>query len=55
MLIFFALLISIVSLFYYLKIIKILFFEKVIKKSFISPIQKIESLVLVFNVNMILM
>ena len=54
MLIFFALLISIVSLFYYLKIIKILFFEKVIKKSFISPIQKIESLVLVFNTQIII-
>ena len=53
-LVFFALIISIISSFYYLKLIKIIFFEKIIKKSYVSKINKIESILLLINSQFIL-
>jgi NADH-quinone oxidoreductase subunit N len=48
-LIFFAVLISIISSFYYLKIIKIIFFEKLLKQKFFSKIEKQVSFLLLLN------
>ena len=48
-LIFFSILISILSSFYYLRIIKIIFFEKVNKKLFINQISKLNSIILIIN------
>jgi NADH-quinone oxidoreductase subunit N len=48
-LVFFAIIISVLSSFYYLKIIKILYFEKVFRTIFISQIDKIQSIVLLIN------
>nr|YP_009729738.1 NADH dehydrogenase subunit 2 [Plasmopara viticola]QHW07477.1 NADH dehydrogenase subunit 2 [Plasmopara viticola] len=53
-LVFFAVIISILSSFYYLKIIKIIYFEKVVRKFFISKISKIQSTVLLINTQFIL-
>lgn len=51
--IFFAVIISIISSFYYLKIIKIIYFEKIMKKLFILKINKIQSIVLIINTQFI--
>jgi NADH-quinone oxidoreductase subunit N len=48
-LIFFAVIISIISSYYYLKIIKIIYFEKIIKKKFLSKVNKIQSIILLIN------
>jgi NADH-quinone oxidoreductase subunit N len=53
-LIFFAVIISIISSFYYLKIIKIIFFEKLLKKKLFSKIQKQISFLLLLNTQFIL-
>jgi NADH-quinone oxidoreductase subunit N len=53
-LIFFAIIISIISSFYYLKIIKIIYFEKIIKKLFINKINKINSIIILINTQFIL-
>lgn len=53
-LIFFAVIISIISSFYYLKILKIIYFEKINKKRFISKINKIQSFLLLINSQIIL-
>jgi NADH-quinone oxidoreductase subunit N len=53
-LVFFAVIISIISSFYYLKIIKIIYFEKIIKKLFITKISKIQSIILLINTQIIL-
>ena len=53
-LVFFAILISIVSSFYYLKIIKIIYFEKLVRKMYISQINNIQSLILLINTQIIL-
>ena len=53
-LVFFGIIISILSSFYYLKIIKIIYFEKVVRKFFISKISKIQSTVLLINTQFIL-
>lgn len=52
-LVFFAVIISIISSFYYLKIIKIIYFEKIVKKIFISKINKIQSIILLINTQFI--
>nr|YP_009167048.1 NADH dehydrogenase subunit 2 [Pythium insidiosum]BAS30609.1 NADH dehydrogenase subunit 2 [Pythium insidiosum] len=54
-LIFFAVIISIISSFYYLKIIKIVYFEKIIKKLFLNKIGKIQSIILAINTQIILL
>ena len=54
-LVFFALIISIISSFYYLKVIKIIYFEKISKKLFISQINKSQSIVLLINTQIILL
>ena len=54
-LVFFALIISIISSFYYLKIIKIIFFEKIFKKLFILQISKFQSIILLINTQIILL
>lgn len=51
--VFFAVIISIISSFYYLKIIKIIYFEKIMKKLFILKINKIQSIVLIINTQFI--
>lgn len=53
--VFFAVIISIISSFYYLKIIKIIYFEKIIKKIFISKINKIQSIILLINTQFIVL
>lgn len=53
-LVFFAIIISVVSSFYYLKIIKIIYFEKTLKKLYISKISKIQSIILLINTQIIL-
>ena len=53
-LIFIAIIISIISSFYYLKVIKIIFFEKIIKKLYISKINKISSIILLINTQIII-
>ena len=53
-LVFFSVLISILSSFYYLRIIKIIFFEKISKKLFINQISKLNSIILVLNTQFIL-
>lgn len=53
-LIFFSLIISIVSSFYYLKIIKIIYFEKVVRTLYISQINKLQSIVLMVNSQFVL-
>lgn len=52
--VFFAIVISIISSFYYLKITKIIYFEKISKKIIISQISKIQSIILLFNTQIIL-
>ena len=53
-LIFFSILVSILSSFYYLRMIKIIFFEKVSKKLFIDQISKLNSIILVINTQILL-
>lgn len=53
-LVFFSVLISILSSFYYLRIIKIIFFEKISKKLFINKISKLNSIILLINTQFIL-
>jgi NADH-quinone oxidoreductase subunit N len=53
--VFFAVIISIISSFYYLKIIKIIYFEKIVKKIFISKINKIQSIILLINTQFIVL
>ena len=53
-LIFFSVIISILSSFYYLKIIKIIYFEKILRKMYISQINKIQSIVLIINTQFVL-
>jgi NADH-quinone oxidoreductase subunit N len=53
-LIFFAVIISIISSFYYLKIIKVIFFEKTNKRKFLDKIDKIQSIILIVNSQIIL-
>jgi NADH-quinone oxidoreductase subunit N len=48
-LVFFSILVSILSSFYYLRIIKIIFFENIFKKLFINKINKINSYILIIN------
>jgi NADH-quinone oxidoreductase subunit N len=54
-LVFFSILISILSSFYYLRVIKIIFFEKVSKKLFINQIPKLNSIILLINTQFILL
>jgi NADH-quinone oxidoreductase subunit N len=53
-LVFFAIIISIISSFYYLKIIKIIYFEKIIKRLYISKINKIQSIISLINTQFVL-
>ena len=53
-LVFFGIIISVVSSFYYLKIIKIIYFEKILRKMYISKITKTQSIVLTINTQFIL-
>jgi NADH-quinone oxidoreductase subunit N len=53
-LVFFGIIISVISSFYYLKIIKIIYFEKILKKMFVSKINKINSIILLINTQFIL-
>ena len=53
-LIFFAVLISIISSFYYLKIIKIIYFEKISKKRFLNQLKKIQSVILAITTQILL-
>jgi NADH-quinone oxidoreductase subunit N len=53
-LIFLSILISILSSFYYLRMIKIIFFEKIIKKLFIKQISKLNSIILIINTQVLL-
>nr|YP_010394786.1 NADH dehydrogenase subunit 2 [Phytophthora versiformis]DAZ89223.1 TPA_asm: NADH dehydrogenase subunit 2 [Phytophthora versiformis] len=53
-LVFFGIIISVLSSFYYLKIIKIIYFEKILRKMYISQINKIQSIVLLINTQFIL-
>jgi NADH-quinone oxidoreductase subunit N len=53
--VFFAIMISVVSSFYYLKIIKIIYFEKFLKKIFITKIDKIQSIILLINTQIIIL
>ena len=53
-LVFFGVIISIISSFYYLKIIKIIFFEKIFRKMYISQINKRQSIILLFHTQFIL-
>ena len=54
-LIFLSILISILSSFYYLRMIKIIFFEKIIKKLFIKQISKLNSIILIINTQVLLL
>jgi len=53
-LVFFGIIISVLSSFYYLKIIKIIYFEKILKKMYVSQINKIQSIVLLINTQFVL-
>lgn len=53
-LVFFSVLISILSSFYYLRMIKIIFFEKISKKLFVNKISKLNSIILVINTQFLL-
>nr|YP_010507901.1 NADH dehydrogenase subunit 2 [Phytophthora citricola]UXG56238.1 NADH dehydrogenase subunit 2 [Phytophthora citricola] len=53
-LVFFGIIISVLSSFYYLKIIKIIFFEKILRKMYISQINKIQSIILLISTQFIL-
>lgn len=53
-LIFFAVIISIISSFYYLKVIKIIYFEKINKRKFLDKINKSQSIILLINSQVIL-
>jgi NADH-quinone oxidoreductase subunit N len=53
-LVFFGIIISVISSFYYLKIIKIIYFEKVFKKLYVSQINKVQSIVLLINTQFVL-
>nr|YP_010616501.1 NADH dehydrogenase subunit 2 [Peronosclerospora sorghi]WAU47931.1 NADH dehydrogenase subunit 2 [Peronosclerospora sorghi] len=53
-LVFFGIIISVLSSFYYLKLIKIIFFEKILRKMYISKINKIQSIILLINTQFIL-
>ena len=53
-LVFFAVFISIISSFYYLKLIKIIFFEKITKKLYVDQINKIQSIILLINSQIII-
>ena len=53
--VFFAVIISIISSFYYLKVVKIIYFEKIVKKIFISKINKIQSIILLINTQFIVL
>nr|WGU20060.1 NADH dehydrogenase subunit 2 [Phytophthora sp. ML-2023a] len=53
-LVFFGIIISVISSFYYLKIIKIIFFEKILRKMYISQINKIQSIILIINTQFVL-
>nr|YP_010395046.1 NADH dehydrogenase subunit 2 [Phytopythium vexans]DAZ89483.1 TPA_asm: NADH dehydrogenase subunit 2 [Phytopythium vexans] len=53
-LVFFGIIISIMSSFYYLKVIKIIYFEKIYKKMYISKINKAQSVILLLNTQFIL-
>lgn len=48
-LVFFGIIISVLSSFYYLKIIKIIFFEKLLRKMFIAQISKLQSIILLLS------
>ena len=54
-LIFFSILVSILSSFYYLRMIKIIFFEKISKKLFVNQITKLNSIILVVNTQFLLL
>lgn len=54
-LIFFSILISILSSFYYLRMIKIVFFEKISKKLIINQISKLNSYILIINTQILLL
>ncbi|KDO15675.1 NADH dehydrogenase subunit 2 (mitochondrion) [Saprolegnia parasitica CBS 223.65] len=54
-LIFFSILVSILSSFYYLRMIKIIFFEKISKKLFVNQITKLNSIILVINTQFLLL
>ena len=54
-LVFFAIIISIISSFYYLKIIKIIYFEKKDNIKFLNQINKIQSIILLINTQIILL
>lgn len=53
-LVFFAIFISILSSFYYLRIIKIIYFEKILRKIYLSQINKLQSIILIINTQFIL-
>ena len=53
-LVFFGVFISILSSFYYLKMIKIIYFEKISRKLYLAQINKIQSIILVINTQFIL-
>jgi len=53
-LIFISILISILSSFYYLRLIKIIFFEKINKKLYINQISKLNSIILILNTQFLL-
>ena len=53
-LIFFAILVSIMSSFYYLKIIKIIYFENFLKKKKLNQINKIQSFIILLNTQFII-
>nr|YP_009327226.1 NADH dehydrogenase subunit 2 [Aphanomyces astaci]AOQ30600.1 NADH dehydrogenase subunit 2 [Aphanomyces astaci] len=54
-LVFFSILISILSSFYYLRIIKIIFFENIFKKLFINKINKLNSYILIINTQFLIL
>lgn len=54
-LIFFSILISILSSFYYLRMIKIIFFENISKRLYINQISKLNSLILIINTQFLLL
>nr|UQT68328.1 NADH dehydrogenase subunit 2 [Nothophytophthora sp.] len=53
-LVFFGIIISVLSSFYYIKIVKIIYFEKILKKIYLSKINKIQSIILLINTQFIL-
>ena len=54
-LIFFSILISILSSFYYLRMIKIIFFENISKRLYINQISKLNSIILIINTQFLLL